>query len=78
MTVRQHLCTKAVLAEYTGLAVTPGDYLYHGPLLAGYTGLIVTLGQVVNTIFFGNAMATPPIFVSFGMLIPNLTSKISN
>ena len=38
-----------------------------------------TLGLAVITIFFfGNAMATPPIFMSFGTLIPNLTSKISN
>ena len=36
------------------------------------TGL---LGQVVITIFFGNAMAPPPILVSFGTLIPHLTSK---
>ena len=28
--------------------------------------------------FFGNAMATPAIFMSLGTLIPNLTSKISN
>ena len=28
--------------------------------------------------FFGNAMATPPIFMPFGTLIPNLTQKISN
>ena len=40
---------------------------------------VATLGRVAITIFvFGNAMATPPIFMSFGTLIPNLTSKISN
>ena len=28
--------------------------------------------------FFGNAIAMPPIYMSFGTLIPNLTSKMSN
>ena len=28
--------------------------------------------------FFGNAMSTPPIFMSFWTLNPNLTSKMSN
>ena len=34
--------------------------------------------EVVITIFFSKARATPPIFMSFGTLILNLTSKILN
>ena len=36
------------------------------------------VGGVVIAIFFGNAMATPDIYMSFGTLIPNLISKMSN
>ena len=38
----------------------------------------LSIRSVCDHHFFGNAMAAPPIFMSFGTLIPNLTSKISN
>ena len=41
-----------------------------------YTNIVVV--RVVITIFCGNVNATPPIYESFGTLIPNMTSIISN
>ena len=56
----QHSCNILKPVQCTGLSLVPSA--------------VATVGRIVSTIFV-NAMATPPIFMSFGTLIPNLTSK---
>ena len=76
-----------LIGLYNGCKLTPVallfDILYSRNTSECCTGLklvpraVGTVGRVVSTIFV-NAMATPSIFMSFGTLSPNLTSKFSN